>query len=396
MKSGWQTLPLGQACEVIAGQSPSGSAYNSAAKGLPFYQGKKGFGDRYIGPPSVWTTEITKRANAGDILMSVRAPVGPVNFATQEICIGRGLAAIRTKPGLDKDFLYYFLLSIRSQISGRDGAVFPSISRSEICAITLSFPSLPEQRRIVGVFDDAFAGLATTTANAEQNLKNARELFDSYLTSVFTQKGKGWKEVSLGEVCAISSKLIDPRKAKFIDLPHLGAGNMASKTGEVSDIKTAREEALKSGKFLFDKTMVLYSKIRPYLMKACRPDFEGLCSADVYPLTPDPAQLDRNFLFHLLMNQDFTDFAVAGSDRAGMPKVNRDHLFKYRVRLPCVEEQERLAAKLDVISAETIRLEAFYERRLADIADLKQSILHKAFSGGLTSPPPQAIKEAAE
>jgi type I restriction enzyme, S subunit len=165
---GWKTQMLGDCCDVIAGQSPSGSAYNSLGKGLPFYQGKKEFEDKYIGPPSTWTTEITKRAKPNDILISVRAPVGPVNFATQEICIGRGLAAIRAKAGLDQNFLFYFLLSIESQINGRDGAVFPSISRGEICAITLPVPPLVEQQRIVAILDDVFAGLATATANAEK------------------------------------------------------------------------------------------------------------------------------------------------------------------------------------------------------------------------------------
>ena len=135
MKASWENLVLGDACDVIAGQSPDGSAYNSLGDGLPFYQGKKEFEEKYIGPPTTWTTEITKRAVVNDILMSVRAPVGPINFATQEICIGRGLAAIRAKAGLDQNFIFYFLLSIQPQISGRGGAVFPSISRAEICAI---------------------------------------------------------------------------------------------------------------------------------------------------------------------------------------------------------------------------------------------------------------------
>jgi type I restriction enzyme S subunit len=96
------------------------------------------------------------------------------------------------------------------------------------------------------------------------------------------------------------------------------------------------------------------------------------------------------------MSKNFTDFAISGSDRAGMPKVNRDHLFKYRVNLPNIEEQALLANKLDEISNEANRLVAFYERRLIDLADLKQSVLRKAFSDELTSPPSQAIKEAAE
>ncbi|MBK1685879.1 N-6 DNA methylase [Rhodoferax fermentans] len=95
-------IALGDVCEVIAGQSPEGEFYNEQANGLPFYQGKTEFSRVFIGAPTKWTTKVTKVALANDILMSVRAPVGPVNFATQECCIGRGLAAIRSKATLIK------------------------------------------------------------------------------------------------------------------------------------------------------------------------------------------------------------------------------------------------------------------------------------------------------
>ncbi len=98
MKNSWPTKKLGEVCEVIAGQSPEGRFYNTQGNGLPFYQGKKEFTEKFIGSPTTWTTKITKVALKDDILMSVRAPVGPVNFATEKICIGRGLAAIRAKP----------------------------------------------------------------------------------------------------------------------------------------------------------------------------------------------------------------------------------------------------------------------------------------------------------
>ena len=103
MKQGWEIKKLGDVCKVIAGQSPEGKFYNSEGKGMPFYQGKKEYGEKYIGDPTTWTTKITKEAEAEDILMSVRAPVGPVNFATQRICIGRGLAAIRSGKEIDKN-----------------------------------------------------------------------------------------------------------------------------------------------------------------------------------------------------------------------------------------------------------------------------------------------------
>ena len=104
MKNRWQRKQIGNLREVIAGQSPEGKFYNTNGKGMPFYQGKKDFGEKFIENPTTWTTQTTKVAREGDILMSVRAPVGPVNFATDEICIGRGLAAIRTKAELNRDF----------------------------------------------------------------------------------------------------------------------------------------------------------------------------------------------------------------------------------------------------------------------------------------------------
>jgi len=93
--SPWSDTTIGEQCVVIAGQSPKGKYYNNTGEGLPFYQGKKEFGEKFIGAPSKWTSHTTKEAFEGDILMSVRAPVGPINFSTQKVCIGRGLASIR-------------------------------------------------------------------------------------------------------------------------------------------------------------------------------------------------------------------------------------------------------------------------------------------------------------
>ena len=129
--------------------------------------------------------------------------------------------------------------------------------------------------------------------------------------------------------------------------------------------------------------MVLYSKIRPYLMKVARPNFSGLCSADMYPLAPLPNEITRDYLFHLLLSKPFTDYAIQGSARAGMPKVNREHLFEFRVWLPNVKKQTELASKLDALHEETQRLESLYQRKLAALDELKKSLLHQAFSGQL-------------
>ena len=178
---GWRTSTIGSECYVIAGQSPKGAYYNDRGEGLPFYQGKKEFRDKYIGPPTKWTTQITREARAGDILMSVRAPVGPVNIATERICIGRGLAAIRTSGDVDGNFLYYALLAMQDRIRGSAGAVFPSINRKQIESLPLSLPPVPEQEQIAAALDEAFAAIATATALYQRRLTCLAELKQSIL-----------------------------------------------------------------------------------------------------------------------------------------------------------------------------------------------------------------------
>ena len=405
MRSGWEQTTLGEVVSFKGGGTPSTEKSSYWNGDIPWVSPK----DMKLSEVGDSIDKITPEAignsaasliPTGAILIVVRSGILartiPVGITTRPLAVNQDIKALCPGKDVDPRYLHYFMQASEPHILKlvTRGATVHRLSTDSLKALQFPKPQLPEQQRIVAILDEAFEGLATATANAEKNLKSARELFDRYLNSVLSS-GE-YVRVALAEVCTISSSLVDPRKAEFIDLPHLGAGNMASKTGELSDIKTAREEGLISGKFIFDSTMVLYSKIRPYLMKACRPDFKGLCSADVYPLFPNSGRLDRNFLFHLLMSKDFTDYAISGSDRAGMPKVNRDHLFKYSFKLPSIGEQVVLARKLDEISSEAGRLAAFYARKLADLAALKQSILRKAFSGELTSPPSQAIQEAAE
>ena len=145
---GIEWVELGEVADVVAGQSPQGKYYNAEGDGMPFYQGKTEFGSMYLGDPVKWTTKITKTADEGDILMSVRAPVGPVNIATRKICIGRGLATIRGET-IEQMFLFYSLRSMQDKITGGGGAVFDSISQNQIKKLKIPLPSLKVQKQLV-------------------------------------------------------------------------------------------------------------------------------------------------------------------------------------------------------------------------------------------------------
>lgn len=387
MKENWEIKRLGEISVVNMGQSPKGSSYNTIGDGVPLINGPVEFGGNDPFSKTLktkFTTEPTKMCKQGDLILCVRgSTTGRMNIAGFDSCIGRGVASISSAEhqewinqyiNLNRDLIYKL----------GTGSTFPNVSSTALSNLLIPIPPQEQQQRIVSILDETFAAIDKAKENAEKNLQNSRELFESYLQSAFANPGSGWEIKRLGEVCEISSKLIDPRKAEFIDLIHVGGANIESKKGSLIELKTAREEKLQSGKFLFDETMVLYSKIRPYLMKVALPYFRGLCSADVYPLSPVPNKINRNYLFYLLLSQKFTQYAIQGSDRAGMPKVNRNHLFDFSFCLAPLEDQECIVSKLDSLSTETKRLEAIYQQKLVALDELKKSVLQKAFNGELT------------
>jgi type I restriction enzyme, S subunit len=152
----WPTKPLGEIAAVQMGQSPPGETYNSDGVGLPFFQGKAEFGEEY--PTAVkWCSQPLRFADIGDVLLSVRAPVGPTNFAAERCCIGRGLAAIRAEPNVcNQRYVRYYLKRFEADIAAQGvGSTFSAINRNDIERLELPVPPLAEQERIVKLLDEA-------------------------------------------------------------------------------------------------------------------------------------------------------------------------------------------------------------------------------------------------
>jgi type I restriction enzyme S subunit len=393
MKQGWEKKKLGEVCEVIAGQSPEGKFYNPEGNGMPFYQGKKEYGEKYIGEPTTWTTKITKEAEAGDILMSVRAPVGPVNFATQKICIGRGLAAIRAGKKIDKEFLFSYLVKHESEIEGNAGAVFNSINKTQIENLEIPLPPLPEQQRIVSILDECFSAIDKAKANAEQNLKNAKELFESYLQGVFdpsTHSGRGksdgWEEKKLGEVAFVKSGGTPLRhKTEYWN------GNIAwYSSGELNNLYTndperhINELAIEnSNAKLFPKGSLLIGMYDTAALKMSILDRDAAFNQAIAGVKPN-AKIDLIFILHSInaVKPEILNL------RRGVRQKNLslDKIKNIPIALPSLQTQQTIVRQLDTLRAETQKLEAVYQKKISDLEELKKSILHKAFAGELRSP----------
>lgn len=398
MKVGWKMEPLGELCDFQRGLTYAKGDEVDVSKNIVLRANNINLGTnaldfselKYINDSIV--VPKSKKVKKDSLIICTasgsKSHLGKVAFIDDDYdyAFGGFMGMVTPKNGLLPRYLFHVLTSERykdfiGELS--DGANINNLKFDDLSRFTVSYPPRAEQQRIVAILDEAFGGIAAAQANAEKNLQNARALFENHRNDVFRLRRSSWIERRFSEVCEITSALVDPQKEQFLDLLHVGGANIETKTGRLLDLKTAREEALISGKFCFDESTVLYSKIRPYLMKVARPGFKGLCSADIYPLSVKQEQLDRDFLFHLLLSSDFTDYANAGSARVGMPKVNRDYLFAYRCCLPPVGRQKELAAQLDDLYNETQCLESTYQRKLSALDELKKSLLHQAFSGQL-------------
>jgi type I restriction enzyme S subunit len=386
MKAGWQRSVIGDYCEVIAGQSPEGKYYNAEGKGMPFYQGKKDFGDRFIKAPTTWTTETTKTAKKDDVLMSVRAPVGPVNFATKDICIGRGLAAIRSKGKLDVDFLFYQLLYLQPEIAGKEGAVFASINKSEIAALPISIGPLPEQQRIVSILDEAFDGIATAKANAEKNLQNARAIFESYLQSVFSQKGEGWELKTLEQIAIIFGRGKSrhrPRNEPMLyggKYPFIQTGDIRNSDHFIMEYSQTYNEAGLAQSKIWPKGTICIT-IAANIAETGILGFDACFPDSVIGIVTNPKEADVDFVEYLL--QSFKARLQAMGKGSAQANINMGTFENERFPFPSVTEQKEIVVKLNSLREETKRIKSIYRRKSAALDELKKSLLHQAFSGDL-------------
>ncbi|MBF0155127.1 MAG: restriction endonuclease subunit S [Magnetococcales bacterium] len=298
---------------------------------------------------------------------------------TGDVPLVCGLHTILARPdaaGFTLGFGAYLFSSeaTRKQIQHEaQGAKVLGLSASRLGNVKLHYPSsTKEQQKIadclysldalIAAQADKIDALKTHKKGLMQQLfPREGETVPRLRFSEFQDAGE-WEEIPLGRVVEIASGQVDPTKPPYCDSPHVGGENIESDTGAILNVRTAKELNLISGKYVFDESYILYSKIRPALNKVAKPDFKGICSADIYPIRPKTSQLLQDYLVCTLLTDEFLKYAKKHSDRGKIPKVNRDALMAYTPSLPVPAEQQKIAECLSsidtLITAHTKKLDA--------------------------------------
>jgi type I restriction enzyme S subunit len=418
MKKGWQTKKLGDVCATIqdgAHESPK-RQFDSPGKGRFLYITSKNIRNNYLDLDNVSYVEedfhnrIYPRCgpSVGDVLLTKDgANTGNVTLNTldEPFSLLSSVCLIKTKPdALQPAFLSYYIQSpdgLKSITGQMTGAAIKRIILRDIKLAEMPLPPLAEQQRIVGLLDEAFAGLATAKANAEKNLQNARALFESRLQSVFTQRGKGWVENKLKSVTTKIGSGATPR-----------GGEESYKTEGISLIRSLNVHDLgfKYAKlaFLDDTQAGELSNVevqpRDVLLNITGASVARCCIVpdDVLParvnqhvsiIRPIAEKLDPDFLHYLLISKPYKDLLLQTGEEGGSTRqaITKAQIQDFSVEYPAtLKEQKVIAGKLDALREETQRLATLYERKLAALEALKKSLLHQAFTGELKNEGPAA------
>ena len=386
MKKGWQIKRLGDLIELLSGQHIDAKDYNTEQRGIGYLTGPSDFGPLYP-VVSKWTEVPKVKARKNDILITVKGSgVGKVNLLDEnEVAISRQLMAIRVTKA-DRQFVYAFLSTVFDHFQDAStGAAIPGISRDQVLGLPIAVPPLAEQQRIVGLLDEAFEGLATAKANAEKNLQNARALFESHLQSIFTQRGPGWVEKPLGEVCVVKDGTHDSPKYVADGIPFVTQKNIREdgltfeKTKFISQVD--HDDFYRRSNAAHGD--ILISMIGANRGMACIVDDERTFSIKNVGLVKQNPSINQEFLLYFLKSPQAASFVKGASKGGAQEFVGLTELRRFPVPLPSLERQNAFADTFQSLREETQRLARLYERKFAALEALKKSLLHQAFTGAL-------------
>ncbi len=400
MKEGWKLIKLDELCVIERGGSPRPidafltddadginwiKISDATASGKYIYKT-----EQKIKPEGVKRSRVV---NEGDFILSNSMSFGRPYIMKTNGCIHDGWLVLR-QPKVNPDYLYLVLGSdfVYQQFDRlASGSTVRNLNIELVKSVEIPVPSELEQQRIVAILDEAFEAITAARANAEQNRLNALVLFESYLQSVFSQHDELWVETILGNVCEFENGDRGknyPNRSEYVDagIPWINTGHIQPdgrlSTIEMNYITKEKFNSLRSGKIrpgdlvycLRGATLGKTALVDPLTI--------GAVASSLVILRPKKT-LDSRFLYYFLTSPAGKRLIKTYENGAAQPNLGAKSVAKYTISLPEIHRQKTLVERIDKLAVETQQLESIYQRKMAALDELKQSLLQQAFSGQL-------------
>ena len=425
LPKGWIWTTLEKTSQIILGQSPPSSTYNTDGEGLPFYQGKLEFGKLYP-IPRKWCTTPKKIAEKGDVLISIRAPVGPTNVCPEKSAVGRGLAAIRGLGGIESFFILYLMRAFANEIASRGtGTTFDAITGNQLKTFEIPLPPLAEQHRIVAKLEVLFTQLDAAVDNLKKAHTQLQRYRQSLLKSAFEgELTKEWREghsdelqpMSVSEVSnldnlpelpdgwvwtkiediaefirGVSYRKDQSSKTQIDDyVPILRANNINVQLN-FEDLVYVQQEKVKDEQYVkaLDIIIAMSSGSKHLVGKASQAhqDFDGgfgtFCG-----LVRVSEEVNQKFIGLFFQSPVYRNEISRLSTGININNLRRENIEDMFIPLPSLTEQEQIVSELERRLSVADEIEATIGAELTRAGRLRQSILKDAFSGKLVPQDP--------
>jgi type I restriction enzyme, S subunit len=390
---GWRRVRLGNICQFLSGGTPSKDIDEYWNGDIPWVSPKD------VKVDVIYTTtnlisrnavdsSTTRVVEPGTILCVTRSGIlahsFPVALAGKHVAFNQDIRAlVPNKTKVDSSYLYYVLRDMSQKIVAdgvKKGPTVHSLRANFLENLHVPLPPLDLQQAIVRQLERDMAEVERLRVASEHQWDAIAKLPQASLRQVFEDEdAHNWLHVPLDEVCSIVEGQVDPRLPEYRGLPHINGEVIETGTGRLLNYRTVGEDRVTSGKYYFNAGSVIYSKLRPYLRKVVLVDFQGLCSADAYPITTNPQFLSPLWLKWSLLTDTFTAYASEESLRSRMPKLNREQLLSWRIPLPDMPTQNRIAKQLEGNLEGVVTMRRHAERQRAAIEALPGALLGEVF-----------------
>ena len=352
---------LPELCEIQYGYAFDSACFTEDNTHLPLVRirdVKRGYSETFYSGnyPSDYVID------SGNLLVGMDGEFNIARWKGGHALLNQRVCKITAKENVNEEYIRFALSKALKEIENRTAFVtVKHLSAKELNQLEIDIPNYTTQTDVARVLTQ----IESIISARQQQLQKLDELVKARFVELFGDLKSNpmeWPVVPFAEFAKIDGNMTTDYE-KYADYPHIGIDSIEKNTGALKGYRTVGEDGVISGKYIFTPQHIIYSKIRPNLNKVALPNFEGLCSADAYPILPNHSNCNRVFLAIALRSEYFLEYILQFSSRTNLPKVNRKEITGFRMPLPPLKLQEQFAAFVEQIDKSKVAVQTALRKK---------------------------------